>query len=451
MDKIRNFLKPKENVFITIFFVFGLLFVFVTPPIYTHDESTHLYRAYQVSTFKLVPDNIGDEAGGNVPKSLTNFVSENILTPGQKYHYFSSMKAQLSQRLNPNNQDSIPFTNVAIYPFVNYLPQALGLGLARIFTQSIWVQFFAARIFNLVFLGLCLYFALKIIGKNKEALFVIGLLPMVLYLGASLSADTFVLGSTALFVSYLYSLFRQKNIDTKQWIIVGCLAAAVALSKQTYFVLIFALLALPFRNVKFSKKEFVTALGVIAAALIPFALTLVSLRHVHTQPTALQHSVGVFADPKVQEKFMLTHPFGFIKASLSTLRQPGLLAGFFGEFGVGDIALQPWALAVAIIALFLSFGYQDKKERTANKPTIIFWLVALTNVAFIFAGLYIFWSNPHQSFVEQLQARYLIPTLILLMPALIGRYRHTIKWRTNVALAIIVLFASVSVIFTWFH
>lgn len=450
MEKIRGVFRKKEYAFLAIFLTFGLVFVFVTPPIYTVDESAHLYRAYQVSELNLVTENLDEEAGGTVAKSLTTFVSNNMLADGQKYNLLTRTKAQIHQKLLPTEKDEVRFTNVAIYPFLNYVPQAIGLRVARVFTQSVLMQFYMARIFNLIFLGGCLFMALRIIGKNKNSLFVIGLLPMTLYLGASLSADTFVLGFVALFMTYIYKLFRQKNIELKQWIILGCLAAAVALSKQTYFVLTFVMLGLPLRE-KFNKDEFIKASIVLVSAMIPFGLFLLVTKSVNTHPVALQNSVGIFADPSVQQSFVLHHPLSFIKAAIVTLSDIKMLPGFIGNFGVVNIPLPGWAIVVSILMLFLSFGMSEKRDRLANKPAIIFGLAAAANVTLILGGLYIFWSNPMQPDIGQLQSRYFIPVLILLIPALIGRYRHTIKWRSILAMTLLVLIMSVITIVSRFY
>lgn len=451
IEKIKVFLSQKEHAFLVIFFVFGLLFVTITPPIYTVDESAHLYRAYQVSEFNLMTENIGEEAGGAVPKSLTTFVSNNMLEQGQKYSLLDRSKAQIHDQLDSSKTDEVRFTNVAIYPFLNYIPQAVGLRVGRLFTQSVLVQFYMARLFNLIFLGGCLFVAIKILGKNKDPLFVVGLLPMTLYLGASLSADTFVIGSVALFMAYVCKLFRQKNIVLKQWIILGCLAAAVALSKQTYFVLTFVILGLPLRKLKFNKDEFIKALIVLSVAMIPFGLFLFVTRQINTHPVALQNSVGVFADPSAQQSFILHQPLSFLKVALITLSDQKVLAGFIGNFGVVNIPLPSWALLAAVIALFLSFGTGEKRDQLSSKLAIIFGIAAVANVVLILAGLYVFWSNPKHAYVEQLQARYFIPILILLIPALIGRYRHTIKWRVITATMLVVLATSIITIMTRFY
>lgn len=451
VEKIRKFFSKREQAFLVAFLFFGLLFVFITPPIYTVDESAHLYRAYQVSELNLIPDNIGNEAGGSIPQSLTTFVLGYIEYQGKGLDFVRYNVRQLKVKVSPQQRTDITFTNVAIYPFVNYIPQATGMAIGRLFTQSLMVQFYLARLTNLLFLGGCFFVALRLFGKRNHALFAIGLLPMTLYVGASLSADTFVIGSVAVFTAYLYKLLKQEEITTKQWIIVASLAALVALSKQTYFVLTLAILALAWRKPQFKKENLLIPAACVVASLVPFLTVMGISRGLNTRPVTLQQTVGIVVDASAQKDFVIHHPLSFINIVWETLSNPGLFNNFFGSFGVGTVSLPPWALFIACVSLFLSFGMQTKKDRSDKRVALLLAAVGLVNVGAILVGLYLFWSNPLQDHISGLQSRYFIPILIVLIPALIGLYKHTIKWRTIVIAMLIVLAASIVTITRAFY
>jgi hypothetical protein len=84
MDLLKN--KP-QILFAILFLLFGLLYVFLTPPIYVADESAHFYRTYQVSEGNFVPENVGNESGGKIPKSLSDFVGLNVIESTQKFNF----------------------------------------------------------------------------------------------------------------------------------------------------------------------------------------------------------------------------------------------------------------------------------------------------------------------------------------------------------------------------
>lgn len=47
-------MRKIENIFILFALLFGLLFVFVTPPFQSVDEQAHFFRAYGISSGQFV-------------------------------------------------------------------------------------------------------------------------------------------------------------------------------------------------------------------------------------------------------------------------------------------------------------------------------------------------------------------------------------------------------------
>ena len=445
--------KPHQ-VFLAIFLFTGLLFVFITPPIEVVDESVHFYRAYQVSQLNFVPDNIGQESGGSIPISLTRFVGDSLLAPNQKYNFMAETSRAAKINLNPQQKQTVQFTNVAIYPPVNYFPQALGIDVGRLFTSKVMVLFYLGRLFNLLFLAICLFLAIRLIPRGKVALMILGLMPMVLYVGASFSADSFVIASVALYIAYLFKLITGKTITTKQWLILAGLAAAVALSKQTYFVLIISALGLAFRKYsgRFKKRELVGMAGVIMISLMFSAAWLLVTRHLNTTPTELQHAVGIYPNSHVQRSFILGHPLSFIKLSILSVFDFHSVSGLLGRFGVYDIVLPVWSMILLVLVIILSFGMpQDYKMGLKGKQTIPFYLAFFINLCIILLGLYLFWASPYASRISELQGRYLIPLIIVLIPVLIGRYRHSVPTKFIITGQAVVLFTSLFVLCSRFY
>jgi uncharacterized membrane protein len=452
MDLLKN--KP-QILFAILFLLFGLLYVFLTPPIYVADESAHFYRAYQVSEGNFVPENVGNESGGKIPKSLSDFVGLNVIESTQKFNFAQTFSKSLKLDLNPSQRLNLEFTNVAIYPTANYLPQAIGIDIGRIFTSKVIVLFYLARIVNLLFLCACLFWAIRTMPFGKFALMIIGLLPMVLYAGSSLSADTFVIASVSLFVAYLLKLINQKEIALKGWLIIAAMAGMVTMSKQTYFVLAMAILALPFRSRVFIKADFKKA---TLALLVPVFLLggwMLLINGLNNQPVNLQHAVNIYADPGAQKQFIVSHPLSFIKLLIGGIADSTLIPGMLGVMGVNDLPMPAWSLFVLFLVVFLSFGTLLERAEKYNKPNkfvsmVIFTVVAL-NILLILTGLYIFWSTLKQDFISGVRGRYFIPPLIMLIPVLLMRFKHTIKPQVLLAVHFIVLLTSVWALINRFY
>ncbi|MET1033529.1 MAG: DUF2142 domain-containing protein [Candidatus Saccharimonadales bacterium] len=452
MNKVKNFFGPEAMLFGALFFLLGLIFVFVTPPIYTVDESTHWYRSYQVSELKLISDNVlVSEAGGEMPAAVTQFVTMNMREPGEKFTFSDDTEKQLKLETS-DVRDEVEFTNVAIYPPVNYMPQAIGISIARLFTPKVLIQFYAAKVTNLIFLTCMLMMAIKLLPYGKKAGMVLASLPMVMYAGSSLSADAWVIGTIFLFMAYFMRLMTREKIYLKQWLIIAALAGAVALSKQTYVILTLTLFALPFRGQKWNKSDLLKVAGAVGFAFICLGVWLLLVRDMNSEPVRLQESAGIYANSAYQLDFLLHHPLYFIKLLFLTMNNGGIFNGFLAVFGVADVPLPPPFYFALVLTIFLGFGILKDSPRKAMRitPSLIIVSVVALHIIATLAGLYVFWTTPGYPGISGVQGRYFIPDLIMLLPVLLSRYRHTISQRVVVGSAFGILGVSVIVIIARF-
>jgi uncharacterized membrane protein len=237
-------------------------------------------------------------------------------------------------------------------------------------------------------------------------------------------------------------------------LILAGLAIAVALSKQTYIILVLGVLALGFNGKQFNWQNFLKPAGVLVAASLSMILWLVVVRNLNNDPTALQKSVGILPDPATQLGFIATHPASFAGVILETLSLDMIPLSFVGMFGVSDIPMPLWAFALSCITILLGIGYRDqagKKVLLEKTTLLLFAIVAILNAVIILTGLYVLWANPFQPTIGMLRGRYFIPIAIFLIPIFIGRYSHTIKWHWFATANVIVLTACISTIYAHFY
>ena len=74
MSKIKE-IAP-EKIFLILSLVFGLLFVFITPPFQSPDENSHFLKAYSVSKGKFFPEVQNKKLGNYFPKEYLNYIKE---------------------------------------------------------------------------------------------------------------------------------------------------------------------------------------------------------------------------------------------------------------------------------------------------------------------------------------------------------------------------------------
>ena len=93
-----------------------------------------------------------------------------------------------------------------------YVPQALGMTLARVLGFGSMGLLFLGRFMNLVFYVAMTYLAMKRLPFGKEVLFGVALLPMTLHLTGSMSYDTVIMGLAFYFTATcLDSMHMKKN------------------------------------------------------------------------------------------------------------------------------------------------------------------------------------------------------------------------------------------------
>ena len=151
---------------------------------------------------------------------------------------------------------------------LGYIASGLGIAAARFLHLGTIPTFYMGRIFNAALFILLIYLSIKIIPVGKETLLVISMFPMVLQQCVTYSYDVVIIGATFLFTAVIVSILKSdKKITVKQFIILGILAFAIAISKYVYSPLILILLALPKEKFKFKNVNALKG-GIIAAMVV---------------------------------------------------------------------------------------------------------------------------------------------------------------------------------------
>ena len=188
LEKINHW--KIEKVYVAMMSFFGLLMVFLTPPIQVPDEPNHLYRIYQI-------------AEGNLRAPAREFNNEY----GKKIYFFSEFPSSLKelQKIGTGDNDVILCKN---YFSLNYAPQALFVFFAKLFSDSLGAVFYGARIGAMLFTTFCIFLSIRLLPEKKFLIFVIAFMPMFLFEITSLSADAVIYSVAFLFQSHLCFLLQ---------------------------------------------------------------------------------------------------------------------------------------------------------------------------------------------------------------------------------------------------
>lgn len=412
--------------FLIVGAVFGVLIVFITPPVAGFDEEQHFYRAYQVSDMKFKPEKVsavnvygepGVGYGGYLPKSVFNVINKlrNSMNEDKSYQY-GQIKRSIKTKLNAQDKVAVRFDNTAIYSPMLYAPQAVGINIGKIFNLSPTILSYLGRLANLSFWLALIYFAIKLTPVGRWAFVILALNPASIFLASSLSPDAVCIAVVALFLAIIMKLTNGKDrISTFDYLLVLIATVATALLKNVYIPIIFLLFLIPSKAISVKRKIFTIILG----CLVGLAWNYLILKIANGIPTYF--SIDLHISTYEQIMLMITEPFRFLSVLIwNIFGMPSVVLSAEISGSVSDTALPFWSTLLWFFILAISLLKNERHTKITNRWIYIV-IACLTGLAIIFS-LYIGWNEVGAVRMIGIQARYFLPVGFLLVPILIGRY-----------------------------
>jgi uncharacterized membrane protein len=424
-----------EKIYVVLALVFGLALVFITPPLQVPDEHDHLNRAYQLAEFNIF------QFDSTVPASLIQLFDT---FGGMNFNTIkkTSIDEILSQRkveLNPQVRSAI-FARPFIFP---YFPQALGMFIGKMFNCSPVMLLYMGRTFNLLFSIGLIYFAIRTAPFFKWIFFLLALMPMTLFLCASLSKDAMIISLSFLLIALLlrFAYDQHKKINIQDLVVLFAISFLVATSRSVYAILIGMFLLIPVYRIGSLKKYIIIFMSLIITV---FLATQIGALKPLFQPKAaastqstmnLPLSLDALSAPTPtpierfersdrinfpkgvnfieQKQFILNNPIqylGIVFNSVFISMRTFHLDSFIGIMGWLNKPLPKWHinfyLLILIITAFL-LSNNDIKIGLTNKLIILAMFTA--GVIYIETGLYLTWNPVGQNYIHDVQGRYFIP------------------------------------------
>ena len=360
----------------------------------------------------------GNATGDYLSSSILEFVATFRplrFNPDAKTSY-SQILVSHEFQFNDHDRVFIGFSNAAIHPPLTYLPQALGMFLARQFSSSLLVTFYAGRCLNLVFATVLMFWAIRLTPIGKWTFTVLALTPMTVFLSASLSSDALTNGFSFLLIAYVLRCAAGpvRSLTRSNVLRLALLSCAVALSKQAYFLLPVCYLLIPVSRLGASRSYWIGFSVVMGATFLSVSTWAIILRGIYSPADAM---VGM--DPYLQLHFILTHPLEFAGAVLRTVSQaPMYLQQYIGVLGWLDTRLPRW-LVIAELILIAVVCWQDTSLHLRFAQCLSAIGIATVVCATVMVIIYVTWE-PVGSGVIHLQGRYFIPVGPLMAIAISG-------------------------------
>lgn len=414
-----------ESLFAFMIIIFGILIIYLTPPMCSPDENIHFIDAYAVSNGEWFPSVEDGRLGRWLPNCVYNFVVDNTKKvdreDGNKYTW-KEMDSNNSCVTDKGAEKLFYVSaSTAISP-ISYFVASTGMllfkGFCAVFASgyaSPYNLLIIGKLSNLLFYGIVIWYALKMTPYYKNIMFMIALMPMSIFLGASLNYDSILIAVTLYFFAFLMKILHadDKYQVTKKDIVRVCFITFCLVGiKQLYAPLLALLLIVPVKKFKDNKQYFTAISAVIITGVIAYLPNLIL--HISTS-----EYISPYIQYEIEQKQYVVHNiFNFLKIVLTTFKEsmPYFITSFIGCLGNLDTNFMfPFILIFGIILCFVAFFDVSRIKRTDIKLRI--GSVVLIGVIIIIASyvMYVGWTSIPEiagvgyPIVSGLQGRYFIP------------------------------------------
>jgi uncharacterized membrane protein len=408
-----------EWVFAPLAVAAGLFMLFVTPPFQAPDESGHFYRAFQLSEGRIVAERDGNSVGGHLPQSLYEMASafgEGSFKSSRKVN-MQTFRSLLGVPFEEEPRVFVNFWNTAVYSPVQYLPQVAGVWMGRAAGLSVLQMTYAGRLMNFLVWLVLVYLAVRTIPVFKWAVVMLALMPMHIFLAASMSGDAMTNGLALLLTALVMRVALSENrlpVATRVWVVVLCVL--LSLSKLVYFPLSAMVLVVPANRFGGRQKKALFCCLAIGAAVLAEALWACLIRHTVTTIPGTQ--------PREQILFMLSQPWAYLAVVAATLFSywRAYIDMFIGVLGWLDTPLPLWvyiSYPAALAAVALADRGEGGPMRLWQKALLVVFCLVVGGM--IVSLQYITSSQLKAGIVLGIQSRYFIP---LALPVLLLLYNQ---------------------------
>ena len=402
----------------------------IVPPFQTPDELAHYYRAYAVADFRWIAKKSALSMGDELPQSLQRIAEE--LTgdiPFHPEHKISVQKIReyLSISLDESVKIFVPFPTTALTSPIPYVPQALGMAIGKALHLPPLVFLYLGRIFNLIaWIGL-VFLAIRITPLGKWLFFLLALLPMSVFLAASLSADPMTTGLSFLLIAcILKEALRERGSPLRPYylFIISILLALVSLTKQAYFLTPFLFLLIPVGRLKNTKRYIAIFVGLAAVFFLAGGLWFLAVNKIY-----VAYLAGV--SPVDQLLFILAHPLKYVMMIIMTTIAHGLyIRSFIGNLGWLDTPLPLFIYLSYPLFLMASSFYDDQKGASLSiRQRALLLVIFVFGFLLIMTMLYLSWDPVRFVTITGVQGRYFFPIAPLFFLVFQKGFRHASAYR----------------------
>lgn len=409
--RIRQKVKI-HHVYICTAFIWGLVMVFMVPPFQVPDEESHFRKALAVGNAQLVCD----DGMLEIPEEAVYF-SETINPNAIIFHENVTFDVELVRdyEYDDGGKDKpveVESPLCAISP-ISHLVPAVPAAAGALTGANQLLIFYLMRIANLTVGVLLISLSISLLPYGKRIAFLLGLLPMTIFLLASVNYDALFIPILFVFIaSVLHLMEREKAIGLKEILILIFLTIVISTTKLAFVPMILISLILRPKLFKGGWKGFLLFGLVLLLSNCAAIILFQNLGGALTSPE--------WTDPSVQIQDIVSDPLGYLVIFARTVLRNGVwyARSMIGTLGWLDYRLTTLTYVLMSVAGFLFGMVEGKKVKMLQWQKVALILLSLATVVIIMTGMYIFSTHPGVEMIEGVQGRYFIPiAFAVLLPA----------------------------------
>ncbi|MBQ9750834.1 MAG: DUF2142 domain-containing protein [Clostridia bacterium] len=429
------------NLFFGLAVFFGLFLVFLEPPFVCPDEAAHYWNICRISRGNVFVD----VQEGAVGSWLTAEEIDYYYRNGWAYNEFGSdvrfdfrKMCELMGRMPSTEMSFLPNTFSCINP-IPYLLPSFVVAVVRFFLGGVnaYEILLISKIANLFFYAAIIRFALLKTKAFRHTMFLLALMPMAIFQGASTSYDSPLIAISFLLFAYATKILLapEDYRITKEDIIVISLACGLLCGcKIAYAPLILIFLSVSI--VKFGGwKKWGVCVGAVAGAcvllyLIPNVIIAVITRGIE-EPLSEAYSI--------QREYFRANFWQFPKIVFNTFDAFGSfwLESFIGKLGWLDTPFPKPFLFLFFVISTLNALIDACSIKEIRWKTRVFSLVGV--LIFLIGSLYTMYLewNPVLGIVggdiiNGMQGRYFIPVALFVLIAISNPLLHRVPCKEKI-------------------
>lgn len=401
--------KADEKAFLKLSLSFGLMMVLLNPFPHALDEDTHYFRSFMISQADPVDETDKDgDIGGHVSDNYDDTIRRTL-----SLETFIEDNDFWMQRYSENEEFFVnPYMNS--YVPVNHALGAAGIWLARVLDLPVVCCVIFGRLTTLLSYVILCYFAIRKAKYYKGLFFSVAMLPLGISLASSFSVDPILIACSLLFTSICWKYYFDQDQIVRRHELVLLLVGVLFIAASKY--LIYTTVLLQYFLIPrscFKRRPVYYMVLIIAVGLIAvMGLTQVKLLSMFDYVEDRNGDV----DMTRQIAFLLSD----VKRGLGILAQ-----SFFNTLTMDLCSMGFGTEMHSVVHLLILFilgsaavepnKYSFKKTASKVRFSLLMLFIFCLSWCMTVGALYVAYSPVGQSFADGVQARYLIPLLMMIL------------------------------------